>query len=398
MPDLLSVAEAEALIAKHMPAFGAEQVAFDTADGRILRQDVFAERDQPAFDRVMMDGIGVRWSDPLPARFALVGSQMAGMARAKLVSPDACLEVTTGAIVPAGCDCIIPVEQTRRDGDFYRLAEGYRPAKGQFIHAQGSDVRGGARVLEAGVRLGPPEVALLAANGIGRVEVAVRPSIGVLATGDELIDVDAPLSEGHVRRSNEYAIAAALSGLGPVALDHVPDDLDATIQALSAMLAAHDAVIVSGGVSMGQRDFVAEALAALKVEWVFHRVAQRPGRPMGFGVAPGDKSVFALPGNPVSSMVCAVRYARPALLAAMGLKAAAPEWVCLDADVATAPALTCFVPVLVRQDETGRSMARPVISTTSGDFSTLAQAHGVVQLPTGEARVPAGTVAALWRW
>jgi molybdopterin molybdotransferase len=380
MPDLLSVAEAEALIAEHMPAFGVEQVPFEAADGRILRQDVFAERDQPAFDRVMMDGIGVRWSEPLPSSFALAGAQMAGMAGAALDNPEACLEVTTGAIVPAGCDCIIPVEQTRREGDRYVLAEGYRPAKGQFIHAQGSDVRAGVQVLEAGVRLGPPEVALLAANGVGRV--------------------DTSLGEGQIRRSNEFAIAAALRerGIGPVTLAHVPDDLDATVQALGDLLAAHDAVIVSGGVSMGQRDFVAEALAVLGVRRVFHRIAQRPGRPMWFGVSPTGQPVFALPGNPVSSLVCTVRYARPALLAAMGLKAAAPEWVCLDADVQTAPALTCFVPVHVRQDETGRAMARPVVSTTSGDFSTLAQAHGVVQLPTGEARVPAGTVAALWRW
>jgi len=400
MADLLSVAEAEALIAGHVRPFGVEAVSFDAADGRILRQAVFAERDQPPFDRVMMDGIGVRWSDPLPAGFALAGAQMAGMARAALEGPDACLEVTTGAIVPAGCDCIIPVEQTRRDGDRYLLAEGYRPAKGQFIHAQGSDVRAGAQVLEAGVPLGPPEVALLAANGLGRVDVAVRPSVGILATGDELVGVDTPLGEGQVRRSNEYAIAAGLRahGIGPVALGHVADDLDATTQALDAMLAAHDVVIVSGGVSMGQRDFVAEALHALQVEWVFHRIAQRPGRPMGFGVAPGGQPVFALPGNPVSSLVCTVRYVRPALLAAMGLQAPAPEWVCLDAEVRTAPALTCFVPVRVRQDETGRSMAHPVISTTSGDFSTLAQADGIVQLPTGEARVPAGTVAALWRW
>jgi molybdopterin molybdotransferase len=400
MADLLSVAEAEGLIAGHVSAFGVEPVSFDAADGRILRQAVFAERDQPPFDRVMMDGIGVRWSDPLPPSFALAGAQMAGMARAALDRPDACLEVTTGAIVPAGCDCIIPVEQTRRDGDRYVLAEGYRPSQGQFIHAQGSDVRAGVQVLEAGVRLGPPQVALLAANGVGRVDVAVRPSVGVLATGDELVSVDTPLGEGQVRRSNEYAIAAVLRahGIGPVALGHVADDLDATIQALDAMLAAHDAVIVSGGVSMGQRDFVAEALRALKVEWVFHRIAQRPGRPMGFGVGPAGQPVFALPGNPVSSLVCTVRYVRPALLAAMGLKAAAPEWVQLDAEVQTAPALTCFVPVAVRQDETGRSMAHPVISTTSGDFSTLAQAHGVVQLPIGEARVPAGTVAALYRW
>ena len=400
MPDLISVAEAEALIARHMPSFGVEQVSLDAAAGRVLRAPVFAERDHPAFDRVMMDGIGVRWSDPLPTSFALAGSQLAGMARMALPSRDACLEVTTGAITPEGCDGIIPVEQTRRDGDRYGLVEGYRPAKGQFIHAQGSDCRAGAKVLDAGVRLGAPEVAQLAANGVAQVEVAVSPSIAILATGDELVGVDAPLGEGQIRRSNDIAIAAALRGHGldRVTLSHVTDDLEATTQALGALLAANDVVIVSGGVSMGQRDYVPDALAALGVKRIFHRIAQRPGKPMWFGVGPDRQLVFALPGNPVSSLVCAVRYVRPALLAAMGLAPPEPELVCLDSDVGASESLTCFVPVHARQDQSGRSMAHPVVSPTSGDFASLVRAHGVVQLPAGESRALAGATAPLYRW
>ena len=400
MPDLISVAEAEALIAAHMPSFGVERVPLEAAAGRILRQPVVAERDHPPFDRVMMDGIGVRWSDPLPARFAVAGSQMAGMGRATLHGAETCLEVTTGAITPQGCDCIIPIEQTRRDGDRYLLAEGYRPAKGQFIHAQGSDSRAGDQVLDAGVRLGPPQVAQLAANGMARVEVAVTPRIAILATGDELVGVDAPLGEGQIRRSNDLAIAAAMRshGLDRVALSHVADDLRATTETLGALLAAHEVVIISGGVSMGQRDYVPEALAALGVKRVFHKIAQRPGKPMWFGVGPGQQLVFALPGNPVSSLVCAVRYVRPALLAAMGLTPPEPEFVCLDSDVGASETLTCFVPVHVRQDASGRSMASPVAAPTSGDFASLVRAHGVVQLPAGENRVSAGAVAALYRW
>jgi len=400
MTDLIGVAEAEAKIAAHTPALGVERMSLAVAIGRVLRKPVFAERDHPPFDRVMMDGIGVRWSDPLPASFALAGAQMAGMGRLKLDRADACLEVTTGAILPDGCDCVIPVEQTRRDGDGYILAAGYEPARGQFIHAQGSDCPAGTKVLDTGVRLGPPEIAQLAANGVAAVEVALTPSIGILATGDELVGVDQPLGEGQIRRSNDVAIAAALRGHGfdRVALSHVADDLDATSKALGDLLAAHDVLIISGGVSMGQRDYVPEALAALGVKRVFHRIAQRPGKPMWFGVGPGEQLVFALPGNPVSSLVCAVRYVRPALLAAMGLKADPPELVCLEADVQTSPTLTCFLPVHVRQDETGRSMAQPIVSATSGDFSSLVRAHGVVQLPSGESQTLAGAVAPLYRW
>jgi molybdopterin molybdotransferase len=400
MTDPISVADAEALIAAHLPSFGVEQVSLDAAVGRVLRKPVFAERDHPPFDRVMMDGIGVRWSDRLPASFALAGSQMAGMGRATLHGADTCLEVTTGAIVPEGCDCIIPIEQTGRDGDGYVLAEGYRPAKGQFIHGQGSDCRAGTQVLDAGVRLGPPQMAQLAANGAAQIEVAAPPSIAILATGDELVGVDAPLGEGQIRRSNDLAIAAALRGHGldRVALRHVADDLKATTETLGDLLAAHDMVIISGGVSMGQRDYVPEALAALNVKRVFHRIAQRPGKPMWFGVGSDGQMVFALPGNPVSSLVCAVRYVRPALLAAMGLKADPPEYVCLNGEAPTSPTLTCFVPVHVRQDATGRSMAQPVVSPTSGDFASLVHAHGVVQLPPGENRALAGATAPLYRW
>jgi len=398
--DLISVAEADALIDAHMPAFGVERVAMEAAVGRVLRESIFAERDQPAFDRVMMDGIGIRWNDPSPRSFALAGTQMAGMARLTLSQPGACLEVTTGAIVPEGCDCIIPVEQLRREGDRYVLPDDYRPAKGQFIHRQGSDCRAGTQVLEAGVRLGAPEMAQLAANGVPRVDVAMLPSIAVLATGDELVGVDAPLGEGQIRRSSDVAIVALLRThrFGRVALSHAADDLDATSDALRVLLASHDVVVITGGVSMGQRDYVHEALAVLGVKRVFHRIAQRPGRPMWFGVGPARQVVFALPGNPVSSLVCAVRYVRPALLAAMGLRRDGPEWVCLEEGVNASETLTCFAPVHVRQDPSGRSIAHPVPSPTSGDFSSLPRAHGVVQLPMAKDRVPAGAVVPLYRW
>lgn len=400
MSDLISVAEAESLIAGQMPLFGSGRVALDDAIGRVLRRPVHAEHDHPPFDRVMMDGIGIRWSDPLPPRFSLAGLQMAGMVAGKLTADASCLEVTTGAIVPEGCDCVIPVEQTRCEGDRYVLADGYQPARGQFIHVRGSGCLAGAQVLDAGMRLGAPEMAQLAANGVAEVEVAMAPSIAIIATGDELVTVDAPLGEGQIRRSNDIAIAAALRtrGFDRVALHHVADDLAATTEMLCTLLAAHAVLILSGGVSMGQRDYVPQALDALGVRRVFHRIAQRPGKPMWFGIGLQKQVIFALPGNPVSSLTCAIRYVRPALLVAMGMTAEAPEYVCLDSAVETSPALTCFVPVHVHQDAFGRSIAHPVLSRTSGDFSSLARTHGIVQLPTGQTTVPAGTVATLYRW
>jgi len=400
MNELISVAEAEALIARHMPSFGSEWVALDDAAGRILRQPIHAERDQPPFDRVMMDGIALRWSASLPRSFTLSGVQLAGMAAQTLVDEDSCIEATTGAMLPDGCDCIVPVEQTRRDGDRYVLAEGYQPTHRQFIHARGSDCGIHALLLDAGIRIGAPEMAVLAANGATDVEVAIVPSVAMVATGDELVDVGAALGEGQIRRSNDRALAAALRtrGFHRVALSQVADDLDATIATLDALLAAHQVLILSGGVSMGQRDHVPAALDALGVRRVFHRIAQRPGKPMWFGIGPQGQAVFALPGNPVSALVCAIRYVMPALLASMGAVTEPLEHVCLDATVDINANLTCFVPAHVQHDSSGRALAHPVPSRTSGDFSSLPRTHGFVQLSPGQNMAVAGMAAPFYRW
>src|SRR5579859_4255940 len=281
MTELISVAQAEALIAEHMPSFGSEQVPLARAAGRILRQPVHAEHDHPPFDRVMMDGIAVHWREALPRAFALAGVQLAGMAKQALAIGDGCIEVTTGAMLPAGCDCVIPVEQVRRDGEAYWLVDGYQPARGQFIHMRGSDCVAGDLLLDAGVRIGAPEIALLAANGFAAVEVGAIPSIAIVSTGDELVDVASRLGEGQIRRSNDIAMATALRlhGFERLVIEHVADDEAATRDALAKLLAQHDVLIFSGGVSVGQRDYVPAALDALGVHRVFHRIAQKPGKP-----------------------------------------------------------------------------------------------------------------------
>jgi len=400
MSELTSVSHAEALIAEHMPRFGSERLPLDEAVGRILRQAVLAEHDHPPFDRVMMDGIATRWSQPAPRRLRIAGAQMAGMSRQSLPVGDNCLEVTTGAMLPSGCDCVIPIEQLRRDGDAYELSGDCQPQAGQFIHRQASDCAQGTELLAPGMRLGPAEMALLAANGVANVEVAAMPSIAIVSTGDELVNVDAPLGEGQIRRSNDTAVRAALQlhGFARVAMEHIVDDEAATRERIAALLERHDVLLLSGGVSMGQRDYVPAALASQGVRKIFHRIAQKPGKPMWFGIGPRGQAVFALPGNPVSALVCATRYARPALLAAQGMPATAAEYVVLDTDVDTNPLLASFVPARVQSNDEGRLMAYPVPSKTSGDFSSLPRTHGFVQLPPGQGKAAAGTVAAFYRW
>lgn len=398
--ELLSVAEAQARIAAALPRFGSERVPLDRADGRILRQAVTAERDLPPYDRVMMDGVAIRHRQPPPAVFQHVGAQLAGMAVGALDGADHCLEVTTGAILPQGADTVIPVEQLVNDGTQVRLAEGYQPQPGQFIHRRGADCRAGDVLMEPGEWLGAPELAVLAANGVAQVEVARVPGIALISTGDELVDVDEPVAPWQIRRSNDRAMAAALRarGLTDLVFDHVRDDLAATVDHLGRLLAQREVLVLSGGVSMGSRDFVPRALTQLGVREVFHRIAQRPGKPMWFGVGAQGQAVFALPGNPVSALACGVRYVLPALLEAQGARPAEPMRVALADAVKTSPDLACFVPVRLHSDATGRCLATPMPAKTSGDFSALTRTDGFVQLPPGPGHFDAGYVAAFFRW
>lgn len=402
MSGLLRVADADAAIARHMPRHGVVPVPLGEAAGRILGQAIRADRDHPPFDRVMMDGIAVRWSATLPRAFAIAGARFAG-STGSMPDPgeDACIEVATGSMLPGGCDCVIPVEQLRRDGDRYLLADDCRPSLGQFVHPRGSDCTAGSMLLDAGMRLGGPEMAVLASNGFARVEVAATPSIAILSTGDELLPVDAAATPaGSIRRSNDIAIATALRmhGFDRVACKHVGDERADTEAAVGRLLAAHDVLILSGGVSKGQRDHVPAALLAHGVERVFHGIAQRPGKPMWFGIGPRGQAVFALPGNPVSALVCTIRYVRPALLAAQGASRPSQGSAVLAEAVDASDTLTVFMPARLRIDEAGRQVATVAPARTSGDFTALPRSDGVVELPPAGARLPAGQVVAFHGW
>ena len=411
MSEPCSVREAERRIRERLPRFASERVRLDDAAGRVLRETIRAERDQPPFDRVMMDGIAITLDhstfdrsargDAARRSFVVAGRQVAGASGAALDDPSSCIEVATGAVLPRGCDCVVPVEQIRRDGERVTLLDGCQPLPRQFIHARGSDCRQGDALLAPGLRLDAPALGVLAANGVAEVEVAALPSIAVVATGDELADVaQSPLGAAQVRRSNDRALAAALRGRGfaDVQLARVRDDLDATVHCLDELLARHDVLVLSGGVSVGQRDYVPEALRRLGVDNVLHRIAQKPGKPMWFGIGPNNQIVFALPGNPLSVLVCAARYLLPALEQASGLAPRAPERVVLAAAANTHAQLTCFVPVRVHHDEAGRALATPLALATSGDFSALPGSDGVVELAPAQDQAAAGTVATLHRW
>ncbi|WP_224777757.1 molybdopterin molybdotransferase MoeA [Gluconobacter thailandicus] len=398
MVELLSVAQAMDLVLGYAGHFGTEQVSLAEASGRILQQTICAERAQPPYDRVMMDGIAYRYgTGPV---LGCQGIQRAGVPGQALPEGNACLEVMTGAVLPPGADTVVPVERLVRDGRHIRFEDGYAPEKGQFIHRKGSDCGAGHELLAPGLRLNGPALAVLAGNGHATVEVSSIPSIGIIATGDELVEVGASVRDWEIRRSNEYALTGALASRGFTRLERsvVPDDLAETMLALEKQLARHDVLVLSGGVSMGQFDHVPKALMKLGVERVFHKVAQRPGKPLWFGVGPEGQRVFGLPGNPVSATCCATRYVIPMLLAAQGVERPETYSVELTVDAARVATLTRYLPVRVTHDGSGRALATPYPMPTSGDFSFLAATDGFVELAPGKDAAPAGSHAVFHGW
>jgi molybdopterin molybdotransferase len=221
----------------------------------------------------------------------------------------------------------------------------------------------------------------------------------VISTGDELVEPGKPLADWQIHRSNVYAIMAALQrrGFAQPTLDHLPDDPAVLRERLSAHLQSHDVLILSGGVSMGRFDYVPQVLAELNVRVVFHKVAQRPGKPLWFGVGTGGQTVYALPGNPVSTLVCLGRYVFTGLETSLGIAARPPEPVALAERFEVKPALTLFIPTRVAHAQEQR---RAVLQPTrgSGDFTSLIGTDGFVELPSGPGTVAAGTPVALYSW
>ena len=402
MTSMISASDAETLIRTRLADYATQSLPIDSAAGAVLRQPIVAERDQPPFDRVTMDGIAIRFDELADSgrHFNIAAMQTAGMPPMALTQAGSCIEVMTGAVMPQGCDTVIPVEQTQRNESGLSVSAHYLPQRGQFIHRRGSDCHAGDTLINTGARLRAPEIAVIAANAYARITVARPPRISVLATGDELVNVDAAVLGWQIRRSNDRALAAMLTsrGLLDVQLGHVSDDRDALKAAIAARLEARDVLILSGGVSMGQRDFVPDVLHELGVERVFHKIAQRPGKPMWFGIGPRGQAVFALPGNPVSALVCGTRYVLPGLLGAMGLRARAPARVMLAASIDFAAPLTYFVPVQLRSDDAGLPSATLLPPATSGDFSALTQTDGFVELPAMQSHFPAGFLATYYPW
>ena len=393
---------AEEAINARLTCLPIESLPLTQCVGGTLRENIYAERDTPPYDRVTMDGVAVD-SALLRSgarRFLIQGTQGAGVPPLKLARGENAIEVMTGAILPVAADCVIPVEQYEVVDGYITLKASVASAAYHNVHRRGSDSRQGMLLLAAGTLLRAPEIAVAASAGMARVRVSSQPAIMVISTGDELVEPGDPIAEYQVRRSNAYAVGATLRrrGFGRVGDDHVLDDENMLRERLSLHLTTHDVIILSGGVSMGKFDLVPKVLMQLGVQEVFHNVAQRPGKPMWFGIGPHGQSVFGLPGNPVSTLVCLLRYVIPAIAEAMGTRRAPPERLALASPVTFNPPLTYFLPVEIQHDDWGRPWAEPRPPNGSGDFLSLAGTDGFVELPPGPNTYPRGFITGVYRW
>jgi len=400
---MLTPTEAETEILKRMPQWPSEACPLLEAHGQILRAAIHTDRDLPPFDRVTMDGYALRAADLKKKRrtFKIQGVQAAGMRPAELSEePNACVEIMTGAVLPVGADCVVPYEETTRTGDSMTISNQTILEAGNSVHPRGSDYAEGALVVEAGTILTGREIAVAASCGGAILQVTKQPKIAVVSTGDELVEVDAIVAPHQVRRSNDYALRAALIAAGyPEVSRFLLHDMKHEIEhQLWHILAEFDVVLLTGGVSKGKFDYLPEVLESLEVKKVFQGIAQRPGKPFWFGIGPRQVAVFALPGNPVSAYTCMHRYALPALEKASGLPPTSPRTIRLEVSVTFKAPLARLMPVELIDQGDGTQVARPLPTNTSGDFAGLVGTDGFVELPADQSEFPAGTVANYWSW
>lgn len=400
---MLTPAAAEKLIRDAIPLFHKEDCPISEAHGRVLRSDLRADRDLPPFDRVTMDGYALRSSALARgvSRFCVGAVQAAGMRPFELgPGDDASIEVMTGAVLPVGADCVVPYEETAREGRWVVAKPAEPAAPGTNVHRCGSDHRMGEVIVRAGARLTGREIAVAAACGHPALTVAHSPKVAVVSTGDELVEVDALVAPHQIRRSNDHALRAALIKAGYPRSDrfHLRDIRHEIEHMLWHIVAEYDVVLITGGVSKGKFDFLPAELERQGVRKVFQGVAQRPGKPFWFGLSARLTPVFALPGNPVSAYTCLHRYVLPALDHASGMPVQARLLATLAQPFAVRQRLAWLLPVRLSSGPRAELLATPCSVGTSGDFAGLVDTDGFVELAAGEDLYPAGHNAPFWGW
>ncbi|MBV9197874.1 MAG: molybdopterin molybdotransferase MoeA [Solirubrobacterales bacterium] len=393
-PPLITIAEARRRVLAATRPLGHELIAVTQALGRVLARDLTAAGDTPPFPCSAMDGYALA-PGPAGRRLKVVGESRAGAPAERAPGDGEALRISTGAAVPHGAVAVIRQEDVDADGELIHTRADTAP--GENVRRPGEDMTAGTLVLRAGTTLQAAELGAAVAAGAGAVEVTLRPRVQVLCTGDELREPGASLEPGEIHNSNGPMLTALAAGCGAVTrpAQRLADDRAATERSLHGALAGADAVVLSGGVSVGPHDHVKPALAALGVEEVFWGVALQPGKPTWFGTRNGTL-VFGLPGNPVSAFVTFALFARPALARLQGAVAAGrlEGTAVLSADVPRNPHRDQAIRVrLERRDH--ELVALPNGPQASHIVTSLIGADALALIPAGDGVLGAGTEIAL---
>lgn len=390
---MITVEEAQQLIANETRDFGIEEIPLEKAVGRILRESITADRDFPPFDRVTMDGIAICFEDYQNGNtsFKIRGIAAAGAKKMSLHSKNECLEVMTGAVMPEGLDTVIPYEHIEIQNQTANLkTEDIRFQ--QNIHFKGQDRKQGDLLLHSGTKISSPEIGVCATIGKSTIKASRLPKAIVLSSGDELIDIDQTPEAHQIRKSNVYHLKTLLSHYQlSITTEHLMDDYDTIVKKLSVYLEKYDLIVLSGGVSKGKFDYLPKALESLGVHKHFHRVAQRPGKPFWFG-SKNNTTVFAFPGNPISSFMCMHVYLKPWLNQSMQATPQALPCAVLGEEVQFKPDLTYFLEVKLHYSEKGQLIGTPAKGNGSGDLANLVDADAFIQLPRGKRLFQKGEV------
>lgn len=378
---MIAVQEALAFIKSQKKDFGTEFVDLLQAHDRILAQPIIADRDFPPFHRATMDGIAIHSSafNQGIRDFKIEDIQPAGQSQKELLDSLNCIEVMTGAVLPANTDAVIRYEDIIIENDIAQVSIA-QVAAFQNVHLQGTDETAGNTLVEAGVKITPAIVAIIASVGLSDVQVYRLPKVAVCSTGDELVEISQQPQPHQIRQSNSYMLLAALQQEGISAPKyHLPDEPEAMATQLAVIVTHYDAILFSGAVSKGKFDFLPQVLQQLGMQTVFHSIAQKPGKPFLFGQFENQALIFGFPGNPVSTWVCYQLYFKTWLYHSLNISLPVTS-ATLAKSITFKPALTNHVLVRLHS-QNGSLLAIPVDTSTSGDMVNLMQAQGFLSLP-----------------
>lgn len=380
------------IILNNIENFGTEEINFKDSLGRILKEDIKADRDLPPFNRASMDGIGITIEafNSGKREFKIEGIQPAGSPQLTLQDKNNCIEIMTGAMTPLNTDIVIPYELVEINGGWAKINTEHIKYY-QNIHKKGLDRKQNDILITKNTVISPAEIGVLATVGKSNIKVANLPKVMVISTGDELVEVNQTPEAYQIRRSNVHTLVSILDKLKIKAdIIHIADDKPLLKLKIEEILKKYDVLLFSGAVSKGKFDFLPEIFEELGIVKLFHKVSQRPGKPFWFGKK-NEKTIFAFPGNPVSTFVSCMKYFYPWYRKSVNIDHENQNFAVLAKDFTFKPDLTYFLQVKL-ENKNGTIYAYPIAGHGSGDLANLVDNDAFLELPTGKDTFKKGEV------